>query len=207
MARRSHSIAVVCHFNLVSDPGQHSYKECQVSVLWCWEIDQAMHCPWQHLKPGKVLTSLDIDMDEDLRCWASKHKLERVASFRQLQGYSNQLKVMSSSDSPVTLASFQLPDSFHVRPVKANEGRKTVQGDHEDVSFKVNKETGVRTPILPPEPIKVRLLKLQLDQGSIGCAGAAFCMFYLHLMVMAKFAKTHRLIRDIKAAENCCGKI
>ena len=195
---------------MVSDPGQHSYKECLVSVLYCWEIQQGMHCPWQHLVPGKILTPLDVkDMDQELRRYAASHKLERVASYRQLQGYSNQLRVLSSCSLPsVTLASFALPQSFMVRPVEENEGRKTVQEEDQNVSFIVDKDTGVRTPILPPQPIRVRLLTLELDQGSIGCAGAAFVMFHLKLMVMARFDKIHRLIRDVKAAENnCCRKI
>ena len=52
------------HYNLVSDPGRHSYKECLVSLLWCWEVQQGMHLPWQYLKPGKMLTPLDCDMDD-----------------------------------------------------------------------------------------------------------------------------------------------
>ena len=57
----------VHHFNLVSDPGQHNYRECLVSVNWCWEISQGMHCPWQHLAPGKVLTPLDVpNVDPEL---------------------------------------------------------------------------------------------------------------------------------------------
>ena len=60
--------------------------------------------------------------------------------------------------------------------MKRNHSRKTVQGHHQDVSFIVDQETSVGTPILPPESIKVRLLTLELDQGSIGCAGAAFVM-------------------------------
>ena len=191
----------------------HSYRECLVSLCWCWEISQAMHCPWQHLKPGKVMTPHEVeDMDPILAGYAARNRLERVAAFRQLQGYCNQLRVMTSRPGsldppPMTLAKLKLPDSFHVMPVKANESRKTVRGAHEDVSFIVDKETGVGTPILPTEPILVPLLTLQLDQGAIGCAGAAFCMFFLGLMMMAKFDKIHRLIRDIKAAENCCKKI
>ena len=144
-----------------------------------------MHCPWQHLKPGKVLTPHEVeDMDPILAGYAARNKLERVAAFRQLQGYSNQMKLMTSDteseDPPKTLASLKLPDIFHVRPVKQTESRKTVRGAHEDVSFIVNIETRVRTPILPPDRnIYVPLLTLQLDQGAIGCAGAAFCMFHL----------------------------
>ena len=76
----------VLHYNLVSDPGMHSYKECLVSVLWCWEIGEAMQCPWQHLKPGKLVTPLEVeDMDEKMCSKAARHKLERVSAFRQLQ--------------------------------------------------------------------------------------------------------------------------
>ena len=77
----------VHHFCLVSDPGHHNYKECLVSLLWCWELNQGMHCHWQHLVPGKILTPLDATMDEELARYAARPKLERVVSFRQLQGY------------------------------------------------------------------------------------------------------------------------
>ena len=200
----------VHHFCLVSDPGHHNYKECLVSLLWCWELNQGMHCHWQHLVPGKILTPLDATMDEELARYAARQKLERVASFRQLQGYSNQLRAMTRYSRPrrVTLQSFALPQNFHIRPVTQNEGRKTVRGEHQDVSYIVHKETGVRTAILPAEPIKVLLLVLGLDQGSIGSAGGAFLLFYLRYMVQINFDKIHRLIRDIKSAENgCCQKI
>ena len=85
------------HFNLVSDPAKHSYKETLVSLLWCWEVRRCMHCPWQLLVPGKVITPHEVtDMSEHLQHCAARQKLERVASFRQLQGYSNQLRVMTS---------------------------------------------------------------------------------------------------------------
>ena len=199
----------VHHYCLFADPGTHSYKECLVSLLWCWEINQGMHCPWQHLLPGKMLTPDEAHMDEREMAFAARQKLERVASYRQLQRYSNQLRVMSRYSRPrVTLASFKLSDNFHVRPVTAQEGRKTERGEHQDISYIVNKETGVRTAILPAVRIAEPLLVLGLDQGSPGMAGGAFMMFYLHLMVFCKFDWIHRLIRDIKGAENgCCKKI
>ena len=108
----------------------------------------------------------------------------------------------------MTLQSFALPQNFHIRHVTANEGRKTVRGEHQDVSYIVHKETGVRTAILPAEPIKVLLLVFGLDQGSIGSAGGAFLLFDLRYMVQINFDKIHRLIRDIKSAENgCCQKV
>ncbi len=50
----------VHHYNLVSDPGTHSYKEVLVSLLWTWEISLGMHTPWQHLKPGSTLTRIAL---------------------------------------------------------------------------------------------------------------------------------------------------
>ena len=41
------------------------------------------------------MTPIDADMDDDMQRWAAKNKLERVASFRQLQAYSNQLQAMT----------------------------------------------------------------------------------------------------------------
>ena len=75
-------------------------------------------------------------------------------------------------------------------------------------AIKVNTETGAKKRVLPICPAPVPLLVLQLDQGQIGCAGVAFAMYHLKLMVYARFDKIHRLIRDLKLAENgCCKKI
>jgi len=200
----------VLHFDLVSDPGHHSYKECLVSVLWCWEVQLGMHTPFQVLTPGRILTPLDAEMDDELMRHAARHKLERVASWRQIQGYSNQLKSLTLLFSrPVkTIQYFELPDTFNLEPVAPGEARATQSDAQEDVCYKVNIATRQRTRILPPGRIRVPLLTIGLDQGSIGSAGGAFMMFWLHLMVLLRFDKIHRLIRDLKKAENgCCGKI
>ena len=149
------------HFNLVSDPAKHSYKETLVSLLWCWEVRRCMHCPWQLLVPGKVITPHEVtDMSEHLQHCAARQKLERVAAFRQLQGYSNQLRVMTSGrdppgSEPVTLASFKLPEEFCLRPVAQDERRGTMVGEQEDVSFIVNTVTKSMTRILPMNRTKV----------------------------------------------------
>lgn len=178
------------HFQLVSDPGTHNYKEALVSVLWCWEIQQAFHCPWQFLVPGKVMTPDDTCMDEEAERFAAKLELIRVASFRQVQGYSNQLEAMTRFCYPrLKITSFTMPETFHVRPINTNEVRGTKKGEIQDVSYLINIITRVETPILPDRPTTVRMLSLGLDQGAVGCAGAAFMMFHLGLMV--RVARNH----------------
>ncbi len=127
-------------------------------------------------------------MDEQTIDFAARQKLTRVASYRQIQGYSKQLFLMTRNSTPrVSVPSFALSEDFTVRPVAANEGRKTVTGANRDISYIVNKDTNVRTPILPPvledapfNLVMVPLLVLMLDQGSPGEAGVAFMMFFLH---------------------------
>ena len=198
----------VHHYNMVSDPGHHSYKEVLASLLWCWETGQGMHMPWQHLLPGKVLTPYDVPMDEELSSFAARRKLERVASYRQLQGYSQQLSAVTRfCKPPVTLSTFKLATGFNIRPVGPNEGRCTVRGTDTDVSYIVDRTTGQRTPVLPDVGV-APLLVLQLDQGVLGCAGVAYLSFWMHMMVYGKFDKIHRMIRDLVGAENgCCRKI
>jgi hypothetical protein len=164
--------------------------------------------PWQHILPGKALMPSDAEMDADELKYAARRRLERVAAWRQMQGYSNQLRcVTRHSNPPVTMASFPMPDNATVRPVNAGERRCVERGRHQDVAYIVD-QAGVRHAVLPPAPIKIPLLVLGLDQGGVGSAGCAFMPFALNYNVYSRFDKIHRLIRDLKGAEgNCCKEI
>jgi len=73
------------HWNLMSDPGMHSYKECLVSVLYSWELNLGCFPNWQYLLPGKQITPKDCNMMSEVKPYAARAKCERVASYRQLQ--------------------------------------------------------------------------------------------------------------------------
>ena len=61
---------------------------------------------------------------------------------------------------------------------------------------------------MQPEVESVLTLVLGLDEGSIGTAGVAAAAFLQKKTVWARFDKIHRLIRDLKLAENgCCNKV
>ena len=95
------------HFQLVSDPATHSYRDTLVSAAWCWENHIAVHTEWQFLKPGKVITPVDFpELSPDQYRWAFKSKLERIASFRQCQGYSKQIRELTDGDPLPLLASY-----------------------------------------------------------------------------------------------------
>lgn len=192
---------LIHHINLVADPGTHSYKDCLVSVGYAWEVDLGCYPIWQHLLPGKHLTPTELDMPEDIENYAAKKKLERVSSFRQLQGYSNQLRWLRKDWN---IDGFDLPDNCHVRAVAADEKRKAEVGAEQDTVYLVKGGSGERTKVLPTGLLDVPLLVVMLDQGSIGAAGMAFAIYFMQKMIHAKFDKIHRLIRDIKQAEKHC---
>jgi hypothetical protein len=121
-----------------------------------------------------------------------------VAAYRQVQGLSHQLFHLTNQRHRIDL--FQLPQDSHVRPVQQGESRRTVTDACGDHVYIRNIETGEEKRVLPQNLVDVKLLVLQLDQGSIGAAGVAYLEYYLEWMVTVKFDKIHRCIRDLKLA-------
>ena len=70
------------HWNLVADPGTHSYKEIIPSVLYGWEIDMACLPPFQHTILRKCVTPFECNIAEDILPLALEMKLGRVAAYR-----------------------------------------------------------------------------------------------------------------------------
>ena len=195
------------HWNLVADPGNHSYKSIMAAVLYGWEQEEACFPPFQILLPGKGgVTPFDCELEDDMFQGALEMKLERVASYRQLQAYSNM--IFQVTRGMLTLNDFHLPQSCCVRPVQHNEMRQSVQEGNIIVAYIRNNDTGERRVVLPQDVSRVRMLILGLDEGSVGTAGVAAAAFQQKKTVWAKFDKIHRIIRDLKLAEShCCNKI
>lgn len=156
-----------------------------------------MYLPFQELKPGRMVLSDEAWLDSYMETFRKKQKLERVASYRQLQGISHQVDLVSNGRDDIDC--FVLPPEAHVRAVGESEERctSTSMPHH---SFIRNKFTKEKLRVLPPDLHDCKLLLLQLDQGSIGAAGVAFAEYGDGRMITAKFDKIHRMIRDIKGA-------
>ena len=149
-----------------------------------------------HLVPGKAIAPGEVDMLDAVERAREANKLERVASFRQLQGISKQLNYITNGD--MTVDSFSLPSSCNVRPVGANERRIFVNVGDRCLHMIINDDTGSQVEVVPLDVDDVKLSLLMLDQGSIGTAGVAFSALHLKKVIYAKFDKIHRLIRDLK---------
>ena len=83
----------VHHLGIVTDQGHHSFKECLFSLVYSHEQDTGCFPCWQHLAPGKTMLPDEVYMEDNVALLAARRKLERVATFRQLQNdpaiYSN----------------------------------------------------------------------------------------------------------------------
>lgn len=114
----------VKHFNVVGDPATHAKQEVFASVVWSWEQECAAFCDIQQVLPGNVVLPDEEDMPDRIRQLALEFRLERVATFRQLQATSNALRSLTGGRT--TLNSFLLPDDVHIRAPEQNEVRVVV---------------------------------------------------------------------------------
>lgn len=119
--RRQICMAAVKHFNMIADPATHSKKEVMVSVIWSWEQNLAVLGDVQLMCPGNRIAPNEANFVDSVAILAHETKLERVATFRQLQAISCTLANMTSGH--VTLDTFLPPAELHVRPVQQGEAR------------------------------------------------------------------------------------
>ena len=75
------------HWNMVADPGTHSYKGVMPAAVYGWNMNMAGWCPWQRLIAAKAgILFGDTEVDQTIVPHVQKMTLTRVATFRQLQG-------------------------------------------------------------------------------------------------------------------------
>ena len=85
-----------------------------------------------------------LDIVDEIR---ADHKLQRVAAFRQLQGISHQVNLLTSGR--MTVDHFELPSTCNVRPVGAHEKREIVNQGERNLHVIVITDAGSRLPVIP----------------------------------------------------------
>ena len=239
------------HLNLVADPSTHSKYETMVSIAWSWEEGVGAIADIQRMPATSTVLNADMP-DRIAELWA-KNRLERVATYQQLQAVSN--TILGLGPWQCGLEEFNVPQGFTFRAVDHDEVRIVCRGEDGDVDNAMfhNKRDDSYLPVFPlvatrgfasaaaqapraaaqgppeaapraatqgspeaapraatqgpvpglaptteTEPLRLPLLVLSLDQGSLGAAGFAFLESYRHMMVTCKWDKFHRVVRDIK---------
>lgn len=125
-----------------------------------------------------------------------ENRLNRVASYRQLQAVSHQIHLLTKGRFR-DLDAFSVPDGINLGPMKRWETR-LVRKEHGNRSraYHRNTQTGEDVALLPLDRrwwVPVPLLVLQFDQGPACCAasaplglnGVAWCkVFWARLKMM-----------------------
>ena len=91
--------------------------------------------------------------------------------------------IFFTSGGKLTLDDFEAPRNCCLRPVQFNKKRQRVtvrQGNNDiTLSYIVNQDTGERHLVLPLDLLRVRMLILGLDEGSVRTAGVAAAAFHI----------------------------
>lgn len=174
--------------------------------MYSWENDLAAYADTQMLTRGKVVLASETDLQDDIWQIMGTTRIQRVASFRQIQGISNQLRTLTNGRI-ASIDDMKLPPSVHIAPTDAHETRVVRRGITSDAAFVVDTTANTFKQVLPDDLDDVPLLTCGIDQGSIGCADHSFADSML-IVMFPHFCRIHRLIRDIKLSFlHCCGGI
>ena len=188
----------ISHWNLILDPATHSKKEAMVGVAWSWESQIGCFPDFQWVPASKTITAREQAMPEELAEMAAESRLERVASFRQLQAMSHMLHKLSN-ERIKDIGDLCLPEDVLVQPVQAGEVRVVEHGPATSRAKIINTVEGTCRDVLPLTCRDPWLVVLGLDQGSMGTAGVAFANT-MRAMLRVRWDKYHRVVRDVKLA-------
>ena len=199
--RASISFMGIKRINIVADASRHSTFECLVSVFYTQQNDVACYPPTQSLrsskyvKPGEILCSSEV---EKLLAEGSR---TRMSAYRLLQALSHQLELVTESN--LTLKSFLVPDQLPsvLKPLSSDVTR-VVRGNTVRLVTTANAAPSPAVNLL--DLLELPILVIGMDQGSNGCAAAAFLNDAGTAMCHFYWDGFHRLIRDMKLSMTGC---
>jgi hypothetical protein len=182
-----------------ADSSTHAYNDGMLAICYSHELGQSCYPTLQFIVPGKDVMEEEDELTAIVGHIAAAHKCERVCAYRQLQAISHMTKQLHNR----SLDDYDEP-AAHTDAVRSSERR--VKGP-DNVTYIVDLDTGTMKPVLPLGLNDVPLLVLLYDQGAIGAAGSGFTD-HLGKIILMKFEKIHRLIRDLKLSmQHSCGGV
>ena len=189
------------HFNVVCDASRHGVHDCLVSVFYSHDNNVGAYPPTQSLRSSKFVSPGEIICDSQVEQLLAEGSRTRLSGYRVLQALSHQIQLLT--DSRLTLTSFLTPEkmTFALQP-SLSDVTRVVRG----VSVtQVEKTTGEASPAVSLLDLaQLPILVIGMDQGSNGCAAAAYLQDAGTAMVHFYWDGYHRLIRDIKMASASC---
>lgn len=187
------------HFCIVTDSSCHGCKDTLISVFYSPLNDNCAFATCQWMKPGKVISPLELSLEEHVEYLAARREVERLHAYRFMQALSQQVEQMSGGK--FTLSSFKPPlamcleplcpgDSFCISSGRLAVTRKRRDRQVESVQQVIQDLSGVD---------EMPVISLVMDQGPTGMAAMAY-LHSLGVLVHSSFDKVHRCVRDLKLA-------
>ena len=107
--------------NIVADPSTHNKKETMALICWSWQAQVAAHGDLQVIPETKKILPSEQALPESISILRGRGRLERVATFRQLQALSNAIRSLGHWQG---LGDFKMPSDWSaVRPIEPDEVR------------------------------------------------------------------------------------
>ena len=134
--RRRLAFDRIQHLNIVADPSTHNKQETMALICWSWQAQVAAHGDLQVIPETKKILPSEQDLPESISILRDRGRLERVATFRQLQALSNAIRSLGHWQG---LGDFKLPSDWStVRPIEPDEVRVVREGAMLDQALLVN---------------------------------------------------------------------
>ena len=83
------------HLNIAADPSTHNKQETMASICGSWQARAAAHGDLQVMPETRKILPSEQDLPESISILRGRGRLERVATFRQLQALANAIRSLS----------------------------------------------------------------------------------------------------------------
>ena len=186
----------VNHIACVADGSKHSNKEFLVSVFYSYQNKVGCMGMSQQINSSKVLFPGQMNLTEEAERLAARHETERLAALKFIQAISHQISLLSNGRLEIKdfKPNPQLLQVLQPSPeTSVIEGRRYIKLQEQDEPVE----------IVMPYFEDLPCLCLIMDQSTIGSAAGAWLNDGNYLVHFC-FDKIHRLIRDLKAANDAC---
>ena len=199
--RASISFMGIKHINIVCDASRHSIYDCLVSVFYTQQNNVACYPPTQSLRSSKYVKPGEIICDSQVEQLLAEGSRTRLSGYRLLQALSHQIELVTESN--LNLKSFLVPDELSsvLKPLLPDVTR-VVRGNSVRLVATANAAPSPAVNLL--DLLELPILVVGMDQGSSGCAAAAFLNDAGTVMCHFYWDGFHRLIRDMKLSITSC---
>ena len=154
----------------------------------------------QYVVTSKTLSSRDHDVDPLVEERRLMRKLERVATFRNMQAISKVVETYTGRRLEHITAEYY---GCILRPVRPNERRYVVLVGGRQIAMIADLQTNTARRVIPDSLDRIVSVVLGMDQCAVNKAMQSFLDFKVSF-VYTHWDKIHRLVRDMNKALKSC---